>query len=90
MNTLFELPENKSPRLKWIEKHGIKTARIVYFVESGREPEWNAWASSQGETLKMRSSFTSRLSGEANRKMMPLPIGRAKTRFAFGTKKFSK
>lgn len=46
MNTLFDdLPESKSPRLLWMEKHGVKTGNI-----DGKE--WFAWTPKQLEKAK--------------------------------------
>ena len=36
MTELFDLPETKSPRLCWLEKHGIVTLR-------GKSDSWAAW-----------------------------------------------
>ena len=40
MTDLFDIPESKSPRLLWMEKHGIKT-RQLDFPE--RDYDWMAW-----------------------------------------------
>lgn len=33
MNELFDIPEQKSPRLLWLERHGIKTTRGEHYDE---------------------------------------------------------
>jgi len=50
-DTLFDLPEQKSPRLLWIEKHGIETLHVPYEDESGMDVGWYAWRINDGECL---------------------------------------
>lgn len=41
MNELFNLPESKSPRLLWLEKHGIKVIDNGIDYEDGDECEFS-------------------------------------------------
>lgn len=41
MNQLFDIPESKSPKLLWMEKHGVKTHQSDL-----SEDPWIAWLAS--------------------------------------------
>jgi hypothetical protein len=41
MNELFDIPVSKSPRLQWIERHGIQTHHAPHMKEDGTP--WSAW-----------------------------------------------
>jgi len=45
MSELFDIPESKSPRLQWMEKHGIETAKGNFERPSDKSRhEWIAWS----------------------------------------------
>ena len=46
MNELFTTPETKSPRLKWLDQHGIWTRKVEYDHAGPTESEdlWKASA----------------------------------------------
>lgn len=50
MKDLFDIPESKSPQLKWIEKHGITTHYSADLCDGEHLP-WIAWdkANDDGE-----------------------------------------
>lgn len=50
---LFDVPEVKSPRLRWMEKHGLKTKHFPGVQDGEEDPEtgyelhtWVAWRGS--------------------------------------------
>ena len=45
MNELFTTPETKSPRLKWLDQHGIWTMQTDPIFRGGEEHTWNARSS---------------------------------------------
>ena len=45
MTELFDLPETKSPRLIWLEKHQIVTLR-------GKPDSWAAWLSARSARVE--------------------------------------
>lgn len=46
MSELFNIPEVKSPRLKWLDRHGVWTGKVEYDHAGPTEPEdkWQATA----------------------------------------------
>lgn len=44
MNELFQIPETKSPRLLWIEKHGVWTSRVKHIDAPNQSEAWKAEA----------------------------------------------
>ena len=48
MSELFDIPESKSPRLLWIEKHGVKFERDWH---DDLEDETWPWVASSGNHL---------------------------------------
>lgn len=53
---LFEVPETKSPRKKWIEKHGLRTMHVLEVVNGEEDAEtgdtlhpWLAWKFEEGK-----------------------------------------
>lgn len=44
--SLFDLPESKSPRLLWMEKHGVKT--FLSTNMSAEDDPWCAWLKEWG------------------------------------------
>lgn len=53
MTTLFDLPESKSPRLLWMEKHALQTH---YFKDAELGKEWMAGIANNGR-INDESSF---------------------------------
>jgi len=50
MSDLFEIPEQLSPRLKWMKEHDVHTDKCRY-LQAGEAP-WSAW---QGDMMKAMS-----------------------------------
>jgi hypothetical protein len=48
MTELFDIPETKSPRLIWLEKHQIVTLR-------GKPDSWAAWV--KGKNIRPNCSY---------------------------------
>jgi hypothetical protein len=46
---LFEISQSPSPRLVWMEKHGLRTYRS--HVQKGYQP-WSCWSGDLGEALE--------------------------------------
>jgi len=55
MNELFTIPESKSPRLLWIDKHGVWTMEIEYDHAGPTEPEDRWMATAAGIEVRAES-----------------------------------
>lgn len=57
---LFNVPVVKSPRLKWLEKHGVTTRRADHVVSADEEDDFghrvHQWTASNG--VHMRGGLT--------------------------------
>jgi hypothetical protein len=60
---LFDIPETLSPRLRWLNKHGIQTYKSPY-VEAGDEP-WAAWQGELTEAINADTLATGETEDEA-------------------------